>query len=213
MNIVNIIYMIEKSNLSDDEKASCIEVIRELERKLREETLRSNLLVNASEKANGKRRTAKMLKYATAMEQEATKPVKIKFKKFDLTEMKNPLIRIGVIKNIIGSAHGFNNFVNWELLKGCLGVFEKTEYAKNIDGMILFMTDIYSKASSDAANDTDEVIEYLSKHCPIIESTSFRPFCGLPKDLRKERVLDVLNKIKEYNNTGEDYYTALYDKT
>ena len=92
MNIVNIIYMIEKSNLSDDEKASCIEVIRELERKLREETLRSNLLVNASEKANGKRRTAKMLKYATAMEQEATKPVKIKFKKFDLTEMKNPLI-------------------------------------------------------------------------------------------------------------------------
>ena len=42
MNIVNIIYMIEKSNLSDDEKASCIEVIRELERKLREETLRSN---------------------------------------------------------------------------------------------------------------------------------------------------------------------------
>lgn len=206
MSIRNIIYTIEKSSLSEEEKKECIAEMQKLTTDTKKAVLRNITLIHASMKVNGKRRTKKMLDMAKTMEKAASVPVKISFKKFDIDEMKNPLIKTGVIKNIIGTAHGFNNFINWEFLHGCLDVFERSNYNKDLSGMISFMSDIYDKTSSDAINDTDEVSAYFNKN--EIALPQLKPFLGLPKDKRKERVLDVLNKLKEYNNTGEDYYTA-----
>lgn len=131
----------------------------------------------------------------------------IYFHKFDKDEMKNRLIKGAVLKSILESGEGYKNFVCWCYLKTCIDAIinEQTEYEPTLCGLIQLLDELNELAKKDKESEEEDAFgEFYKSLCVGSDTGKIFEYIKADKKTKAVCALNVLNKAKEYSNTGAE---------
>ena len=194
--------LIEKSGLTPEEKRMLTEEYEKVDGMLQTAVNNFQILATAIVRTVSVRKVKKISAKYKELIHTCTVTL---IHKFDIKEMENPRIRAAVIKNILGPhSHNYDSFLAWSYLKSCIEVISETDlYEKSITGLLNILNVLY-----DAARHEETGFE--PAFAKALDRDGFYPIKKASAEKRKEITLYVLNKVKEYNNTGVETYKVIF---